>query len=336
MGPYCVTRKLSDLTYEIQKSPKDRPIVVHVDKLKKCVSWGEPNINPVVHNKCVCAFQIMPKKKTKASSETERKNKEHACPECKKPFLRKTDADRHFEMKHLLVKRECRHCGTILGSVSALRRHLEKQHQIKLSTHPDSLDPERWKVTPLDENPIQEGMETSEVGESSSRDTLTVRSVLKDRGTNEGSAPTSLVPAASVAGRAIPASSSIPIGFGDPGGYTDPEASRRTEGHPPAVEGPRALLPSDQEVLEGREQLRAWKQELITAPRPIIEDFWLSRWRRQTPKLGFATRLAAEAMLDVAVMMQRTVKNKLDPAVAYETRPGCCASTYQTVYRIAE
>ena len=48
----------------------------------------------------------------------------------------------------------------------------------------------------------------------------------------------------------------------------------------------------------------------------------MSRWRKQTPKLGFATRLAAEAMLDVAVMMQRKVKSGLDPAAAYETRPG--------------
>ena len=44
VGPYYITRKLSDLTYEIQKSPRDRPIVTHVDKLKKCVSWGEPSI----------------------------------------------------------------------------------------------------------------------------------------------------------------------------------------------------------------------------------------------------------------------------------------------------
>ena len=38
VGPYTVVKKLTDLTFLIRKSPKDKPIVVHVDKLKLCVN----------------------------------------------------------------------------------------------------------------------------------------------------------------------------------------------------------------------------------------------------------------------------------------------------------
>ena len=229
---------------------------------------------------------------------------------------------RRVEMKHLLVKRECRHCGTVLGSVGALRRHLEKQHQIKLSTRPDKLDPERWEMTPRDGNPIPESMEISDGEGNLSRDTLTVRSVLTDVGTSGGSVSASLVPATSVARPAVPAGSATPLRFGDSDGYVNPEDAGQTENHPPTVERSREPIPSDQEISEGREQLREWRKELIAAPRPIVKEFWMSRWRKQTPKLGFSTRLAAEAMLDVAVMTQRKVKSGLDPATAYETRPG--------------
>ena len=36
VGPYTVLKKISDLTYQIQKSRKVKPIIVHVDKLKRC------------------------------------------------------------------------------------------------------------------------------------------------------------------------------------------------------------------------------------------------------------------------------------------------------------
>ena len=34
-GPYLVTSRLDDLIYRIQKGPRSRPMVVHVDRLKK-------------------------------------------------------------------------------------------------------------------------------------------------------------------------------------------------------------------------------------------------------------------------------------------------------------
>ena len=36
VGPYTVLKKVSDLTYQIQKLKKVKPIIVHVDKLKRC------------------------------------------------------------------------------------------------------------------------------------------------------------------------------------------------------------------------------------------------------------------------------------------------------------
>ena len=296
-----------------------------------------PVLNPIVHNGYVCSFQEMPrKKKTKTSSVEERPNKEHLCPECKKPFLRKTDMVRHVEMKHLLVKRECRHCGTILGSVSALRRHLEKQHQIKLSTRPDDLDPEQWKMTPLDGNPIPERMEVSDGEGSSSRDTLTVRSILTDVSSSGGAASASFVPASSVARPAGPAGSTAPLRSGDSGSYIIPTEAEETENHPPTVEKLRVPIPSDQEISEGREQLQEWRKELIAAPRPIIKEFWLTRWRKQTPRLGFATRLAAEAMLDVAVIVTTKGQERTGSGHSISDQTWCSASTNQTLHGSAE
>ena len=46
VGPYTVTKKLSDLTYAIQKSPRDKVLIVHIDKLKKCIA---NDVNDTVH-----------------------------------------------------------------------------------------------------------------------------------------------------------------------------------------------------------------------------------------------------------------------------------------------
>ena len=56
-GPYEVVEQLGPITYRIQKSPRARPVVTHVDKLKPCWSSGDGDIvcqvasrpNPVTH-----------------------------------------------------------------------------------------------------------------------------------------------------------------------------------------------------------------------------------------------------------------------------------------------
>ena len=46
VGPYKVVKRLSDLTYIIQKSPRDKELVVHVDKLKLCHSMENDSGGP--------------------------------------------------------------------------------------------------------------------------------------------------------------------------------------------------------------------------------------------------------------------------------------------------
>ena len=48
MGPYKVVKQLSDLTYVIRKSPRDKELVVHVDKLKLCHSMEDDSGGPRV------------------------------------------------------------------------------------------------------------------------------------------------------------------------------------------------------------------------------------------------------------------------------------------------
>ena len=52
VGPYTVTKKLSDLTYAIQKSPRDKTLVVHIDKLKKCIANDVKRQSPYSESKC--------------------------------------------------------------------------------------------------------------------------------------------------------------------------------------------------------------------------------------------------------------------------------------------
>ena len=43
-GPYEVIGQLGPVTYHIQKSPRAKPVVTHVDKLKPCRSSGDGDI----------------------------------------------------------------------------------------------------------------------------------------------------------------------------------------------------------------------------------------------------------------------------------------------------
>ena len=57
VGPYTVLKKVSDLTYQIQKSKKAKPIVVHVDKLKRCLEPAEEEVEPEVRVVWSCRLQ---------------------------------------------------------------------------------------------------------------------------------------------------------------------------------------------------------------------------------------------------------------------------------------
>ena len=305
----------------VRKSPKERSIVVHVDEHKKCTSLNEANPINCVQCLCVPVVKEMPKRKTTKDEGAEEK-KEAICPECKKVFQRPTDGNRHYEMKHLQIKRECRHCGSILGSVSALHRHLEVQHQIKLSTRPGILAPDQWKMIPVGEDAPPGGRGRSTDSPVQQHSEVTVRSVRTEPVASEGSSSVRLEREAPTPRRPAPARRSVVVGFDTEGGYASQENVRFGDLESPDVELDRIKLPTDIEVQEGKKQLREWRKEHIAAPRPIAREFWLSRWRKQSPKLGFATRLAAEAMLDMAVDMQRAARIEPGPASTVVSRPG--------------
>ena len=54
VGPYTVLKRISDLTYQIQKSRKVKPIIVHVDKLKRCTEPTAAEVGGEVNTVWTC------------------------------------------------------------------------------------------------------------------------------------------------------------------------------------------------------------------------------------------------------------------------------------------
>ena len=129
VGPYTVLRKISDLSYEIQKSRKDKPIIVHIDKLKLCVEPESDRSPDFSHKNCVCLLQ---EAAMESSGSEERL---FACTECPRKFKRKFDLSRHEQDKHLREpaaedKRAfaCLHCSSSFKRLFDLERHDLAKH----------------------------------------------------------------------------------------------------------------------------------------------------------------------------------------------------------------
>ena len=104
VGPYTVLRKISDLSYEIQKSKKDNPIVVHVDKLKLCTEPEAVN-SPVIAN-VSCSGELRESTEEPGNDEA----RPFACSSCSRCFRRKFDLMRHERDKHPKVASELSPC----------------------------------------------------------------------------------------------------------------------------------------------------------------------------------------------------------------------------------
>ena len=124
VGPYTVMEKLTDLTYVIQKSDRDKPLVVHIDKLKKCVNNEISTVNnrKIANAALHCSQVSMDEDRV----QVERK---FACPSCGRRFERQPDLVRHDMAIHQRVKVACHLCDCILGSRGALRRHCKRFHE---------------------------------------------------------------------------------------------------------------------------------------------------------------------------------------------------------------
>ena len=107
VGPYTVTKKLTELTYAIQKSPRDKILVVHVDKLKKCVVH-DANNNTSVSRLNVVYFCSQ----VADGEQMEFDERRYVCVLCDRRFARKHDLYRHDAAVHRRVKAVCQVCDS--------------------------------------------------------------------------------------------------------------------------------------------------------------------------------------------------------------------------------
>ena len=131
VGPYTVIKRLTDLTYIIQKSPHDKEIVAHVDKLKVCVGelTGQRSCQGT-NNVCFVSFSM---------NKMDRNKKRHMCEECRQEFTRASGLRKHNECVHLGITWTSKLCEITHCSRSNLVRHLRLQH----ADVPNPPQPER-------------------------------------------------------------------------------------------------------------------------------------------------------------------------------------------------
>ena len=123
MGPYVVTKKVTDVTYVIQKSPKDKVLVVNIDKLKKCVTNNVTTcVNTNKMNSVLLCLQVFSWKGM------EPEERQFPCELCDRSFKRKHDLHRHDTAVHLRVKTICHLCDLPLSSRGAFKRHVKRFH----------------------------------------------------------------------------------------------------------------------------------------------------------------------------------------------------------------
>ena len=112
VGPYTVVERLSSLNYSIQKSPKEKPIVVHVDKLKRYYprfmaavdTPASGSVSSVQYDDFVFAppgKSNMPAiSKMGAVPGATTKPKKKLCTVCGKAFVRRRGVILHMETTH--------------------------------------------------------------------------------------------------------------------------------------------------------------------------------------------------------------------------------------------
>ena len=121
VGPYRVTKKLSDLTYQIQRIPHGRAFVTHIDKLKRCADQTSDSAPLTNHAVLNIYFR-------NSDEEMGRSKRTYKCKKCKETFTRSTDVRRHDESAHLKLRWQCTECPVLIGSQSNISRHYHRWH----------------------------------------------------------------------------------------------------------------------------------------------------------------------------------------------------------------
>ena len=158
VGPYVVAQMPTDLTYLIKKTPRERGIVVHVDKLKVCAD----NTCNVVGDSRVFLLQEMEKDDRDVMS--------NQCLSCMKSFTRPAGLRQHVESVHQNLVWFCPLCSVWQCSRSNVTRHFRRQH--KEVAHPPEpvKGPRPLKVPPegdmenliWNDSPVREGPQSNE------------------------------------------------------------------------------------------------------------------------------------------------------------------------------
>ena len=262
----------------------------------------------------------MPKRK--AANEKEAVN----CSECGKAFQRQTDANRHFDMVHLMIEHDCRHCGTTLGSVSALRRHLEVQHRVKLSTRPGTLPTSQWRLIPVESataagagGKVPDRHESAAVVNEPQR-------VCATRSASTMATPISLSREEGDVRRRSSTGIPVVVEFNAGRGYMVTSDPDQEPGGGPPRERSWMERSSEEEERVGRRQLEVWREELRSTFLPIDKEQWLTKWRGQSPRFGFSTLFAAEAMIDGYLVRSNASEDGRDICSPYVTRKGAVAT----------
>ena len=125
VGPYRITKKLSDSTYVIKKVPNGREFVTHIDKLKKC---KDPSV--MLQPRSHCSHITCEYRNTPHLEVTMRKSKKvPTCKKCASVFTRRADLKRHDESIHQMVRWECPECQVLIASRANLKRHIHRRHK---------------------------------------------------------------------------------------------------------------------------------------------------------------------------------------------------------------
>jgi len=126
-GPYEVVARLGPVTYTIQRSPRSKPLVVHVDKLKACASTGGGNVagdtslpDPVPANDDDCT--LTPPAQVESSLARGRPRREIRTP------ARYRDDCLIRRVVLADVMHRCRQCGSEFPTFAWLKSHVRRDH----------------------------------------------------------------------------------------------------------------------------------------------------------------------------------------------------------------
>ena len=342
VGPYKILRKVSDVTYEIQKSPRDKPLIVHVDKLKLCAGMETVNVPAHTNNCSVFSVFQMNRSAKPDKRRTERRNltrserkrltpgyqdRPWVCIECDDRFTKHCDLVRHEQARHMEVRYVCHLCMSKFTTRSSLKRHQESFHKDECAqeriarrvTATESSD----SVVRIQENPrlgtalVRQVTSDEEPVGNNSRDSprLRVTASVPERDDEDEDAPLVL----------------MSFDAGDQ--YEVCGERRRERLEEPLPVRLQDFVPTaeEQQLLEGR--LAFWSRRLEAVKERINEEEWVAKFQEEERRLGCVGRHAFVALVRMhrAMWKERARLLRLVPPVERKSMSRRCTDIPRSV-----